>query len=288
MQVVSKQVPVTVYIRTLNEERCIRLVLDAVKDLTDDIILVDSGSTDRTIEIAQQYGARVVHQKWLGYGSQKRVGEENARYDWVLDLDADEIVSHEMADEIRKVFEAGPPKPIAYRIRQTQVFPSGFFHPDMATSLRMKFYNRTKIRMPESAVWDQFDLPKGEKAPVLDGALWHFGFNTFSSLSRKQESATTHYMKGISKKSLRSLSYRILFCFPVYFFKKLLLQGGWRGGMEGFIFSFVCAYNNWMKNVKLYERDYMEAATPEAALEKAGHRFSKEEESQQAAQKNAA
>ena len=85
-----------------NEERTIGKVLDAAKPLCDEIILVDSGSTDRTKEISASYGARVVHQDWLGYGAQKNFAMGLAEGEWILSLDADEILTPPLVSEIKQ------------------------------------------------------------------------------------------------------------------------------------------------------------------------------------------
>jgi glycosyltransferase involved in cell wall biosynthesis len=84
-----------------DEERTIGKVLAAVKDFASEIILVDSGSTDQTIEIARAHGAKVLHQEWLGYSAQKNFALTHANCDWILSLDADEIVTAELAAEIK-------------------------------------------------------------------------------------------------------------------------------------------------------------------------------------------
>src|SRR5262245_37477804 len=100
-------VPVSCYIRTFNEERKIGEVVAAVRAVVDEVIVVDSGSTDATVAIAQAAGAWVIHQEWLGNGRQKRFAEEQCRNDFLLDLDADEVVSLALAEEIRALFGAG-------------------------------------------------------------------------------------------------------------------------------------------------------------------------------------
>jgi glycosyltransferase involved in cell wall biosynthesis len=86
-----------------NEERTIGRVLDAARGIADEIILVDSGSTDKTKEIAVQRGARVVHQDWLGYAAQKNFAIGLASGDWILSLDADEILTPQLVAEIKDV-----------------------------------------------------------------------------------------------------------------------------------------------------------------------------------------
>src|SRR5512145_868710 len=113
--------PISCYIRTLNEERKIGEVVAAARAVVDEVVVVDSGSTDATVAIAQAAGARVIHQEWLGNGRQKRFAEEQCRNDYLLDIDADEVVSPALAEEIRALFVAGPPPLSIYQLELVMV-----------------------------------------------------------------------------------------------------------------------------------------------------------------------
>src|SRR5437762_10191690 len=121
--------PVSCYIRTLNEERLLGQVVAAAREVVDEVVIVDSGSKDATVAIAQAAGARVIHQEWLGNGRQKRFAEDQCRNDFVLDLDADEVVSPALAAEIRALFAAGPPPLPIYELRLVTVPPSASHGP---------------------------------------------------------------------------------------------------------------------------------------------------------------
>lgn len=249
-------VPVSVYLRTLNAERCLREVLQAVQPFADEILIVDSGSTDQTLKIAEEFGARIIRQVWLGWGFQKRVAEDAARNDWVLDIDADEVVSPELAANIRKLFHQGTPARPIYLLRHTQVFPSGRSYKNAGVRYRAKLYNRHVIRIPAHVTWDQFKVPRTLKAGKLPGALLHYGFSDLGSLVRKQESAMTKLIVGVPKKSRFLTGLRVFTVFPIFFLKKYVQQGLWRAGVEGFSYSTICAFSSWMKHVKIYERDW--------------------------------
>src|SRR5690349_20627636 len=115
--------PVSVFIIAKNEADRIGATIRAVRGLTDDIVVVDSGSTDGTQAVAQELGARVIFNPWPGYGLQKRFAEDQCRYDWLLNLDADEEVSPELLAEIRRLFAQGEPLCQAYGIRIAETYP---------------------------------------------------------------------------------------------------------------------------------------------------------------------
>src|SRR3712207_2493548 len=115
--------PLSIFIIAQNEADRLPETLRAVRDLTDDLVLVDSGSTDGTQAVAQEFGARVIYNPWPGYGQQKRFGEDQCRHPWLLNIDADEVVPGSLAAEIRALFAEGEPERRAYRIRIAEIFP---------------------------------------------------------------------------------------------------------------------------------------------------------------------
>ena len=103
----QEKLPISVAIITLDEEQNIGATLESVK-WAEEIVVVDSGSVDRTIEICREAGARVEHHAWQGFSKQKNTAIDLCTRDWVLSLDADERVSPALAEEIRSLFETGP------------------------------------------------------------------------------------------------------------------------------------------------------------------------------------
>src|SRR5690606_1893779 len=112
-----------IFIITKNEADRIGETIRAVRGLTDDLVVVDSGSTDATQAIAEELGARIVFNAWPGYGPQKRFAEEQCRHAWLLNIDADEVVPPDLAAEIQTLFARGEPPCQAYRIGIAEVFP---------------------------------------------------------------------------------------------------------------------------------------------------------------------
>src|SRR5436190_9303132 len=155
----SQQLPISCYVRTLNEARIIGRAIAAVRDVVDEIVIVDCGSTDATVTIAKDAGARVIHQDWLGLGCQKRFAEDQCRNDFLLDLDADEIVSPALAAEIRALFAAGLPPRSIYELKLVTVPPVGEPWSTAAIRYPRKLYDRRVVRAPDHKAWDQFKVP---------------------------------------------------------------------------------------------------------------------------------
>jgi len=249
----GKTAPVTCYIRTLNEERRIGEVIRAARQVVDEVVLVDCGSTDKTLEIAAAEGARVVNQKWLGNGAQKRVGEEAASHDWLLDLDADEIVTPELAEAIRDIFDAGPTYSI-YEMPLVTVPPIGKPWKDFKIAWRRKLYNRKVVRIPDSAVWDQFDVPAGQKVRKVNKPLLHYSFANIEHVVTKMNKVSSTRARESKLKSFPGTVLRVWFGFPSYFIKEYFFRGLIKGGTYGFAFAMTMSFARWLRDVKMYER----------------------------------
>jgi glycosyltransferase involved in cell wall biosynthesis len=257
--------PISCYIRTLNEERRIAEVIRAALQVASEVIVVDSGSTDATPDLARAAGARFIRQPWLGNGKQKRVGEDAAQHDWLLDLDADEIVSPELAAEIRAIFQKPSPSPVQmYELKLVTVPPFGEPWWSFKTAHRIKLYNKRRIRIPDHAAWDQFKPPAGEKIGRLRGPVLHYSSAGIEHLVAKLNRASSVRGREAPIKPLPQIIFRVFFAFPFYFFKEYILKGLIRGGTYGFAFALALAFGRWLKDVKMYERHMRTMTKPGA------------------------
>ncbi|WP_031551479.1 glycosyltransferase family 2 protein [Parvularcula oceani] len=245
--------PLSAYIRTLDEADHIEEVVRAALAVARQVVVVDSGSTDGTPDLAEAAGARVFTRDWQGSGKQKRIAEELCRHDWLLDLDGDEVVSPALAGSIAKLFENGePPEPV-YALPWVIVPPFGAPWHEVDRAFRAKLYDRRRIRIPDHPAWDQLEVDKN-RAPRLEGPLYHHAFEDIGDLTRKVERNMTGRARGVAQKPKGVLALRIVFGMPVYFLKRYLLKGLFRKGVYGFAFCVAQAYGRWLKDVKLYER----------------------------------
>lgn len=256
----ARAAPVSCYIRTLNEERALGRVVAAAREVVDEIVVVDSGSTDATVAIAQAAGARVIHQAWLGNGRQKRVGEDNCRNDFLLDLDADEVVSPALADEIRALFAAGPPPLSIYELRLVTVPPVGKPWTNSAVAYRRKLYDRRVVRQPDHKAWDQFEVPAGVQIGRLTGDLEHHSFRDLAQLVDKINRASSVRAREGRTRGRVAVALRVLFALPFYFLKAFVFRGLFRVGIYGVAAAGISAYGRWLRDAKMYERILLERA----------------------------
>lgn len=249
-------IPLSCYIRTLNEAARIGPVVRKAKEIGAEVIVVDCGSTDGTQQIASDAGARVIEKKWEGNGFQKRHGEDAATHDWLLDLDADEILSPELQDEIRNLFRNGEPAPGIFSLKLVTVppVPKGAVWNKCRPAWYDKLYHKSVVRMPAHAAWDHFKVPESIKPRKLKGSLLHYSFRDIEQQVTKMNRVSTVRANETRLKSKGVLAVRILFSFPFYFFKKLVLHRMYRAGIYGFACAAVIASNRWLKDVKMYER----------------------------------
>lgn len=245
--------PISCYIRTKNEESRIGDVIKAAFQVCSEVIVVDSESTDQTREIAESLGAKVILQPWLGNGHQKRIGEEAAENDWLLDLDADEVVSEALAAAIKKLFARGEDLDDIYSLKLVTIAPTGKVWHDSCLAWRNKLYRKSKFQMPAHKAWDQLAIPKGTKIQNLDGDLLHNSFENIAHLLTKMNRVSTVRANEKKLKPLWVVCLRIIFSFPLYFCKKYLKQGMFKEGIYGFSSAVIMASQRWLCDVKMYE-----------------------------------
>ncbi|WP_342360156.1 glycosyltransferase family 2 protein [Terrarubrum flagellatum] len=172
----ADRLPLSVFIIAFNEADRIGRTLDSVAGLVDEIIVIDSRSTDETREIAAGKGARVIERDWPGYGLQKGFGQDQCRHLWAMNLDADEVVTPELAIEIRALFAGGVPPLDGYILRQADLLPGETRLPLFPSTLDfIRLYRRDRGRYSTSPVHDVVDMRPGARVGKLKAPLQHYG-----------------------------------------------------------------------------------------------------------------
>ncbi|MBX3135702.1 glycosyltransferase family 2 protein [Candidatus Obscuribacterales bacterium] len=192
--------PLSVVIVAQDEERTIGRVIEAVKPIADEVVLVDSGSSDKTIEIATSLGARVLHQDWLGYAGQKNFAIDLAKNDWILSLDADEILTPELVAEISEVLNDpnateydGYKLPRVLYIGDTPIKHGGFY-PDAQLRLIQRGKGRFNDRMVHEAI--KVDGP----VKMLKNCMLHYAYKDVAGFSAAMEKYAQLSAKEFAKR----------------------------------------------------------------------------------------
>lgn len=248
------KLPISVFIIAKDEEVRLPRCLAALASWAGEIILVDSGSTDRTVEIGEAYGAKVYHRAWDGYGPQKRFAEQQCRYDWVLNIDADEVVTQELADEIKVLFDKASLGPDAFRLRILTVYP-GKTRPRLwANDYNVvRLYHRSVGSYSDDAVHDRVDIGD-HRARQLQAPIYHYTNISVSHAAQKALSFAEFRADTTDGKSTAVLKARLLYEFPLVFLKTYFGRRHFTGGWQGYYFALCHAFMRTTRLALILER----------------------------------
>lgn len=253
--------PLSVFIIAQNEVDRIGATIRAVRALTDDLVVVDSGSTDGTQALAQSLGARVIHHAWPGYGPQKRFAEEQCRHPWLLNVDADEVVPDDLAARIRALFTAGEPARSAYRIGIAEIFPGeGRPHPWAYTLTPVRLYRRDRGRYSPSPVHDRVDLAPGVAAGRLKGVIHHFSVRSLGDQLDKLNRYSDQQADDLAARGVAIPTWRLFVELPGNFLKAYLGRRHFVRGTYGFLTAMNYAISRHLRVAKHYERRRIESS----------------------------
>ena len=229
---------------TLNEEDKIRQCLESLQGVADELVVVDSLSTDNTKSICEEFGVRFIEQKWLGYSEQKNLANNIASHDWILSIDADEVLSDELKKSILKIKNEEREtknEELVYSFNRLNnycgkwIHHSGFY-PDK----KIRIWNR-KIGKWEGIVHEVIKFSTKVKEVHLKGDLLHYSYSKPEDFEKQvfkfAEMRAQHYFdKGKKNAGLLSV------VSPIFFFiKHYLIRLGFLDGKEGFVMCWVSA-----------------------------------------------
>jgi glycosyltransferase involved in cell wall biosynthesis len=234
---------------TRNAARQLESCLQSVA-FADEILVVDSGSTDDTVKRAQEQGARVVHQDWLGYGPQKRFATNAAAHRWVLSLDADERVTDELRDAIRRELQA--PRYAAYRMARCNRFMGRWLrHGEGYPDWSVRLFNREQANWSEDAIHEKVVTagPVGR----LTGDLLHESEQGIAEYLAKQNRYTTLQAEHLYARGKRAGLGKLLFSPLLRFIKFYVVRRGFLDGVPGLVHIASGCFNSFSKYAKLRE-----------------------------------
>lgn len=230
--------------------------LESVR-FAEEIVVVDSGSSDGTQALAEQYGARVIEQEWLGFGPQKQFAVEAASHDWVLCLDADERVTSALQGAIENAL--GKPSAAAFRFPRCNRFLGRYLkHGEGYPDWSLRLFDRRQARWSSDAVHEKVeaDCTVGE----LQADLLHDSAESLASYLTKQNRYTTLAAEMALAAGKRASFGRIALSPVVRFVKFYVVRQGFRDGLPGLIHIAIGCFNSMMKYSKMLERQNANAA----------------------------
>ncbi len=244
------QARISVYMITFNNERTIERALQSVT-WADEIVVVDSFSTDGTVEICRRFTQNVIQRKWPGHRDQYQYAADQTTQPWVLFVDADEELSPELSEEIRTVVDRSGDGPDGYIVYRKTFYLGrwirhGGWYPDYEIRLYRKEKGRWEGGLHAKVVVDG-------KVGTLKNEYLHYTYRDISDQIQRADTYSTLAAEDLFKKGERFSLFQLLFRPPFRFFKEYLFKSGFRDGFPGLVIIAVTMLYVFMKYAKLWE-----------------------------------
>lgn len=249
--------PISVFIICQDEVERLEMVLRSVVDLSSDIVVVDSGSTDGTIELAKLYTDRIYHREWSGFGEQKLYGERLCKNNWILNLDADEVLSTESRLAIARIVERDPSnlkKKSGYELRVTmmsginQVSKPSFMAPYNFTG---RFYDKRYAGFSSSSVHDKLTEHStgAQKFPRLPGHVYHYSIKSYAHMWNKIGRYSEMQARSWVDKGRAPKLWLVFFEAPFFFMKHYIFRRLFALGARGLVIALALTGGRVMRRV---------------------------------------
>jgi glycosyltransferase involved in cell wall biosynthesis len=242
-------VKISATIITFNEERNLPRAIESLR-CADEVVVVDSGSTDRTVELAEKLGARVIESPWPGYAKQKNVAAEAAQYDWILSIDADESLSEALEGEIWRLKKNGPQFDAYTMPRLAQYLGRWIRHSGWYPDLKVRLYDRRKACWTGEFVHESVKV-QGSLGH-LESNLLHFTCESLSEHLKTMDRYTTLAAEQLLESGESVTWGRLIFEPPWTFFNTYVLKLGFLDGVEGLAIANMAALYNFVKYAKAH------------------------------------
>lgn len=253
----AADVKISAYLITLNEGRYLDEVLSSL-DGVDEIVIVDSGSTDATLSIAQKHQAKIIHQDWLGFAKQKAFAMQQCTHDWVLNLDGDEVLPPGAISVIKENIAQNPQR--CFAIQRDDFFMGASMIPRKMRSF-MRIYPKSRAKWRETDLVHEhidIDLPV-HKLPIV---FKHYGYLTVDSMLLKNNGYASLKAQQRIAKGRPFSALRMIFIFPVMFIKIYFFNRHFLCGWRGFIRATLQSAYFFLTEAKLYEHQFMDKQAP--------------------------
>ncbi len=233
-----------------NEEKCIANAIKSCLAFADEIVVVDGGSHDTTVQIAQDLGCKVYTNTWPGYAKQRNFGADQAVHEWIFFIDADELVGQDLASALLTWKNEPKLEANAFAVNRVGDFLGKWLHSQAEYPVRL--YNKKVVRIKDVLVHEAPDIGK-ERVIKLPGVLWHHGFRTIDDLViRFNKYTSLDAQKSHLAGKTFSLA-RLLLKPHAKFLQVYVWQGMYRKGLAGLAVAGLWSYYIFLKEIKLYE-----------------------------------
>ncbi len=232
---------------TYNEERNIARAIESLR-CCDEIVVIDSGSSDRTVELAQNHGARVIETHWRGYAAQKNFAAEACEHPWVLSIDADEALSEALEGEIWQLKKNGPTADGYSMPRLAQYLGRWILHSGWYPDRKVRLFDRSKAEWVGEFVHESVHVDG--RVGDLETNLLHYTCSSLSEHLKTMDRYTTLAAEQIVSQK-QPVRWRSMAIDPAWtFFKSYIVQRGFLDGPEGLAIAYMAAIYTFLKYAK--------------------------------------
>lgn len=248
----SYMTPISLVIITYNEERNIARCIESVGELADEVVVVDSFSTDRTKEICRRYGAKFVQHTFEGHIQQKNYAITQAKHPHILSLDADEALSEELRDSIRKVKQNWQCDGYYFN-RLTNYCGKWIRHSGWYPDRKLRLFDSGKGRWTGLNPHDRYELDRNSTTAYLKGDLLHYCFNSIQEHVAQTNKFSEVGARALFERGRRSNTLKIVLKSTAKFLRNYFLKLGFLDGYYGYIICRMSAFSTFIKYAKLKE-----------------------------------
>ena len=253
----------TVAIITKNEAHTISACLASCQDLADEIVVIDSGSQDDTVAVAQAAGAKVwVYEQWQGFGRQRQIAQSHVTSDWVLWLDADERLTPTLKENIRHAIKSADHNTLFALPFLPWVFGRFIRHSGWYPDWKIRLYPTGLTQFTDSPVHEHVVIPTGANIERLEGEVLHFTYRDMQHYLVKSANYAglwASQREKLGKKS--SISQGLVHALGC-FLKMYVVKAGFLDGKQGFLLAVLSAHSTFVKYADLWVRRQPKAPTP--------------------------
>ncbi len=239
----------SVVIITYNEEKNIERLLQSVQGIADDIVVLDSYSTDKTAEICNRYKVNFIQRKWEGYAATKNFANTQAKYDWVLSMDADEALSEELKKSITEIKKQEKLIAASFN-RLTNYCGKWIKHCGWYPDVKVRLFDR-RITKWEGLIHEQLTMEPKQEIVRLKGDCLHYSYYTVEQHYTQTEKFTTLSANDLHAKNKKANFIKIYVSPIVKFLQMYFLKLGILDGYYGFVVCKISAYSTYLKYSKL-------------------------------------
>lgn len=246
-------------------------IADAIKSVAwaDEVLLVDSESTDKTREIAESLGAKIIVQKWLGFSKQKQFAVDSAAHDWILSLDADEKISDELKKEIFALKHLSETELAdGYKIPRLSIYMNRpIRHSGWYPDWQMRFFDRRRGKWKEVLIHESVEMQKDAKIGKLSNDILHFSVENAAHHHRMiGERYAPLAAEQMFARGKRTSPVKVAVAGWAAFMRTYFLKLGFLDGFAGFCIAYFAAHHAFLKHLLLYERQNSKSKIQESEI----------------------